>query len=164
MNETSLYRPNVGIVVFSRAGRVWLGKRVNAGGPHTWQFPQGGVDADEDLEAAARRELYEETGMVSVSLLARIESPIRYDFPPGFKGSKAGRGFKGQSQSWFAFRFEGEDSEVNLNAHPPAEFEAWRWASLDEAADLVVPFKREAYLKVVEAFAPLALEHRDAEG
>jgi putative (di)nucleoside polyphosphate hydrolase len=151
--DLSHYRENVGIVVFDREGRVWLGRRARARGPHNWQFPLGGVDPGEDLEAAARRELREETGIVSVRLLDRTPGWIAYDFPVEFEGSKKARGFKGQKQVWFAFRFEGEDSEIDLDACPPAEFEAWRWASLSEAADLVVPFKRDAYLAVVAAFA-----------
>jgi putative (di)nucleoside polyphosphate hydrolase len=158
--EPGAYRENVGVAVFDRQGRVWLGKRANTGGPHTWQFPQGGVDPGEDLEAAARRELFEETGIVSVSLLARIEGWISYDFPEDFQGSKKARGYRGQKQAWFAFLFEGDEAEVNLEAHPPAEFEAWRWADLQEAADLVVPFKRDAYLQVIAAFAPVAAERR----
>lgn len=152
------YRENVGIVVFNREGRVWLGKRARSRGEFAWQFPQGGVDAGEDLEVAARRELYEETGLRSVRLLARIEDWIAYDFPPDFQGSKKARGYRGQRQAWFAFLFEGDDAEVDLAAVPPQEFEAWRWAELHETADLVVPFKRAAYRQVIAAFAPVAVE------
>lgn len=152
--STLPYRDNVGVVVFNHAGQVWLGKRLHTSGSRTWQFPQGGVDPGEDLEAAARRELYEETGLTSVSLLGRIVDWIAYDFPEEVQGSKKGRGFRGQRQAWFAFRFEGRDEEVDLLAHPPQEFEEWRWADLAEAPDLVVPFKREAYLQVIAAFGP----------
>jgi putative (di)nucleoside polyphosphate hydrolase len=163
VNDPALYRENVGVVVFNRDGKVWLGRRIHTQGMHSWQFPQGGVDPGEDLEAAARRELYEETGIRSVSLLAQSEGWIHYDFPPGFTGSKAARGFKGQRQAWFAFLFEGDDAEVDLTAVPPQEFQEWRWADIDEAPDLVIDFKRDAYLRVIELFAPLAVE-RAAQG
>jgi putative (di)nucleoside polyphosphate hydrolase len=156
MTDLSQYRPNVGVVLFHPDGRVWLGRRAHTPPPHNWQFPQGGVDDGEDLEAAARRELAEETGATSVTYLARTQDWIAYDFPPGHGGSKAWRGWKGQKQVWFAFRFEGQDAEFNLNAHGKPEFEAWRWASLDETPDLIVPFKRVAYEAVVEAFRSLA--------
>ena len=150
------YRPNVGVVLFHPDGRVWLGRRVATPGPYNWQFPQGGVDAGEDLEAAARRELVEETGATSVSLLGRTDGWIAYDFPAGYQGSKAARGWRGQKQVWFALRFDGDEAEFDLSAHPPAEFDAWRWGHLDEAVGLVVPFKRPAYEIVVRAFAVFA--------
>jgi putative (di)nucleoside polyphosphate hydrolase len=152
--DLELYRPNVGVVLFHPDGRVWLGKRANTAGPHTWQFPQGGVDKGEDLLAAAKRELQEETGVASTSYLGATGGWITYDFPEGWSGSKAAKGWRGQRQVWFAFRFDGEDAEVDLHAHAPPEFEAWRWGELDEAPDLVVPFKRDAYEKVVAAFRP----------
>ncbi len=155
MSDTGPYRENVGVVVFNRDGKVWLGKRINTRGPYSWQFPQGGVDAGEDLEAAARRELYEETGIAAVSPLARTDGWITYDFPPKFKGPKAARGFLGQRQVWFAFRFTGEDAEVDLKAHHEIEFDRWRWADLHETQDLVVHFKRDAYAQVIAAFEHL---------
>lgn len=154
--ESGLYRPNVGIVVFNARGRVWLGHRAGSRPAYSWQFPQGGVDPGEDLEDAARRELQEETGIRSVRLLGRTQDWVSYDFPADAKGSKAARGFKGQTQIWFAFRFLGQDSEVDLQAHPPPEFDRWRWAKLADAARLVVPFKRDAYRQVIKTFEPFA--------
>jgi len=156
IRDLTLYRPNVGVVVFCPLGRVWLGRRAGTEGPHNWQFPQGGVDDGEDLETAARRELHEETGLLSVELLGRTEDWIAYDFPTGWTGSKAMRGWKGQKQVWFAYRFTGADEEVKLDLHQPPEFDAWRWASLQEAPALVIPFKRPTYEHVVQAFAPFA--------
>ena len=155
-----LYRPNVGIVVFDASGHVWLGRRADTRTSHNWQFPQGGVDPGEDLLEAARRELQEETGITSVSLLARADGWIRYDFPPDVLELKVARGFVGQRQAWFAFRFEGTDAEIDLGVHSHPEFETWRWAGLHEALELVVPFKRDAYAKVIAAFEHLAVEAR----
>lgn len=151
------YRPNVGVVLFNDAGRVWYGLRAGfPDGPGAWQFPQGGVDPGEDFEAAARRELFEETGVRSVEVLGRTEGWIAYAFPEAYAAAGAARGFLGQKQKWFAFRFTGEDAEVDLKAHGPVEFDAWRWGRLDEACDLVTPFKRTAYEQVVKAFARFA--------
>ena len=152
------HRPNVGVVLFHPDGRVWFGRRAGVPGPHNWQFPQGGVDEGEDLFAAALRELEEETGVTSVQVLGRTEGWIAYDFPPQFAYEKAVRGWKGQKQAWFALRFIGEEAEIRLDRHHEVEFDAWRWGRLDAAPQLVIPFKRAAYEKVVEAFQTFAGE------
>ena len=157
MPDLSLYRPNVGVVLFNRDGRVWYGRRAHTPGPWNWQFPQGGVDDGEDLEAAARRELEEETGVTSVEPLAETGDWILYDFPPeAMNNAKAWRGFRGQRQKWFAFRLTGPESEIDLERHDEVEFEDWRWGDLSDACDLIVPFKRAAYEQVVAAFARFA--------
>ena len=154
--DVSRYRPNVGVVLFNRRGEVWLGRRVHGRGPRNWQFPQGGIDPGEELEAAARRELYEETGVRSVEPLGRVEDWITYDFPPAVMRRGDARGFKGQRQAWLAMRFTGEDSEVDLTAVPPAEFDRWRWATLEQAEELVVPFKAATYARVTAEFRRFA--------
>jgi len=150
--DLSLYRSNVGVVLFNEAGQVWLGRRIHTPGPFNWQFPQGGVDKGEDLLSAARRELAEETGVVSTRFLNRTDDWITYDFPEDYRGSKLARGWRGQKQVWFAMRFTGAEAEINLYAHHNVEFDDWRWAPIDEAPQLVVPFKRTAYETVVHAF------------
>jgi putative (di)nucleoside polyphosphate hydrolase len=149
------FRPNVGIVLARRDGKVWLGRRADTPGPRNWQFPQGGVDVGEALEDAALRELREETGARSVSFLARTHDWIAYRFPAGYRRSKAARGWLGQKQIWFAFRFNGEDSEFDLATHDEIEFDRWRWAAADEALDSVADFKRETYRHVISTFRSL---------
>jgi putative (di)nucleoside polyphosphate hydrolase len=148
----SRYRPNVGVVLMRADGKVWLGRRAGTPGPHNWQFPQGGVDDGEALLDAALRELREETGVTSATLLGRTDDWIAYAFPPGHDGKKAARGWKGQKQIWFAFRFTGDDSEIDLTAHGDIEFDAWLWADLEDALTSVVAFKRPTYRQVIETF------------
>lgn len=156
------YRPCVGIVLLSPSGRVFVGERHGgeeaAGMPKPWQLPQGGIDDKEDPAEAARRELYEETGIHTVSLLAEAPEWLRYDLPPELVG-KAWKGrYRGQIQKWFAFRFDGDETEIDVrnppDGHKP-EFASWRWEDIERLPDLVVPFKREVYEKIVAIFRPL---------
>jgi putative (di)nucleoside polyphosphate hydrolase len=114
------------------------------------------VDEGEALEAAARRELTEETGARSITYLGRTDGWIAYDFPENHGGPKAFRGWRGQKQVWFAFRFDGEEAEFDLQAHGEPEFDDWRWGYLEDAVELIVPFKRAAYETLARAFAGFA--------
>lgn len=132
------------MIVRNRDGHVWLGKRIGDT-KNYWQFPQGGVEASEDVRITATRELYEETGMQSITLLAHTEQPIAYQFPDEIARSAYGGHYAGQEMTWFLFSFHGEDSEINLTVTTHAEFDAWRWTTLDFALDHVISFKRDAY-------------------
>lgn len=163
--DTLNYRPCVGIMLFNSAGLVFVGRRRAKGIPesqrpsHEWQMPQGGIDEGEDPYQAALRELREETNISSTTFLAESPDWYSYDLPGGpTKKIWKGR-FQGQRQKWFALRFEGEDSEIDIEkpagGHRP-EFDAWRWEEIGRLPELIVPFKRQVYEKVVETFGHLA--------
>ena len=158
------YRDCVGIAVFNAEGRVFVGRRKPEGDPEhlsvsdsPWQMPQGGIDKGETPLDAAWRELYEETSIRTADLIVEAPDWIYYDLPDEALGIALRGKYRGQRQRWFAFRFTGEDAEIDVlapggGAHP-AEFDRWRWEELEKTPDLIVAFKREAYLQVVEAFS-----------
>jgi putative (di)nucleoside polyphosphate hydrolase len=150
-----LYRPNVGIVLARGDGRVWLGRRAGTSGAYNWQFPQGGVDEGESLEAAAQRELHEETGATSVTLIGRTRDWISYEFPRTYRRSRPAQDWIGQKRIGFLFRFDGQDNEFDIAAQDTPEFDEWRWAEPEEALSQVVPFKTATYTAMLEVLGPL---------
>ena len=165
MSSEKPYRPNVGIALFNSAGQVLIGRRFKDDGPEIilpgleWQMPQGGIDAGEDPRQAVMRELWEETGAVSAEYLAET-GWMTYEFP-SYDGPATHRlaKFRGQRQKWFALRFTGKDDEIDPltpRNGQPAEFDAWRWEPMKNLPELIVPFKRPVYERVVKEFSNLA--------
>ena len=151
------------MMVINRAGLVFIGRRTD--GPehvdatNVWQMPQGGIDEDEDSYEAALRELYEETSIRSVQKLGEIAQWLTYDLPSEV-AKKAWKGkYRGQKQKWYALRFTGKESEINIDdpggGHKP-EFVEWRWVEMRELPGLVIPFKRQTYERVVKEFERFA--------
>jgi len=148
------YRLGVGIALFNGENKVFVAQRIDNPGP-AWQMPQGGIDKNEKPLDAAWRELHEETGIRSAELLAESKDWLRYDLPADLAGRLWKGRYRGQEQKWFAFRFTGKESEIDI-AGPNPEFSAWKWVALKETPNLIVPFKRSLYDQVVQEFARLA--------
>ncbi|MES2753743.1 MAG: RNA pyrophosphohydrolase [Pseudomonadota bacterium] len=151
-HENLPYRPCAGVMLINRDRCVFVGQRLD-NVVEAWQMPQGGIDDGEDAEAAAVREVGEETGIAphKLRLIAAAPGEFYYDLPADLIG-KIWRGkYRGQRQKWFLFAFEGDDSDVDI-ATPHPEFRAWKWADVDELPELIVPFKRQLYRDVIAAF------------
>lgn len=154
-DDEHLYRRGVGIMLLNSAGKVWVGKRIDHRS-EAWQMPQGGMDEGEEPWTTALRELEEETGITPdlVELIGEAPERLRYDLPEELQGKFWKGRFRGQQQNWFLCRFLGEDADVNIATDRP-EFEGWKWVEPAQLPDLIVPFKKELYRRLLRDFADL---------
>jgi len=143
------YRNGVGIMIFNDQKKIFVGKRID--NQEAWQMPQGGVDEDEDFETAAKRELFEETGIQSIRIVQSSKQEFIYDLPNHLLGKIWKGKYKGQKQKWFLMKFLGPDSEINISQKHP-EFNEWKWVDLDELPRLIVPFKKKLYESIIKEF------------
>jgi putative (di)nucleoside polyphosphate hydrolase len=147
------YRQNVGVMLMNADGHVFVGQRLDNPGP-AWQLPQGGIDKGASPRDAALRELEEETGVPAhlVNIAAETEDWLPYDLPHDLVPRIWKGRYRGQEQKWFLLRFTGSDRDVNIETEHP-EFSRWRWMAPSDLVDNIVPFKRDVYTRVLDAFA-----------
>lgn len=147
------YRDGVGIMLLNADGKVFTGQRLDSK-LEAWQMPQGGIDPGETPVETAFRELAEETGVTKAEVIAEARDWLFYDLPDELIGTIWKGRYAGQRQKWFVMRFLGTDADVDIaTAHP--EFRNWRWSTLAELADMIVPFKRDLYAAVLAEFGHL---------
>ena len=132
---------------------MFVGERIDT--PGSWQMPQGGIDSGENIETAFFREMREEIGTDMATILKVMDRPLRYELPSPLQQKLWDGQYRGQEQIWVAGRFLGSDSDIKIDAHNPPEFQQWKWVSLDQVIDMIVPFKRDTYSAVIEAFRNL---------
>jgi putative (di)nucleoside polyphosphate hydrolase len=153
-HEDLPYRPAVGVMLINREGLVFVGKRIDQT-VEGWQMPQGGIDDGETPVEAALRELEEEIGTRKAQFLRELDEWLSYDLPAHLLGVALRGRYRGQRQKWLAMRFLGEDSDITVNTADP-EFEEWKWLAIEALPRLIVPFKRDTYMKVIAVFRDLA--------
>lgn len=148
------YRPAVGIMLINRGGLIFAGRRVDQT-VEGWQMPQGGIDGNETPAEAGLRELKEEVGTDKAVILREMDEWLCYDLPAHLLGVALHGRFRGQKQKWLAMRFTGKAGDIDIKTEHP-EFAAFKWLPMDELPNLIVPFKRDTYKKVIAAFRDLA--------
>lgn len=146
------YRSNVGIMMVNKTGYIFVGQRLD-NNQNAWQMPQGGIDAGEDPETAAYRELLEETGVnqQNVRFLASSSRWLSYDLPEDLIPTLWNGKFRGQKQKWFLFKFLGKNGDINIATEHP-EFSKWKWISKENLLEEIVPFKKSVYENVLKEF------------
>ncbi len=153
MDITKLpYRPCVGIMLVNQEGLVFVAKRIDSE-LEAWQMPQGGIDDGEASDVAAFRELEEETGVTSATIIAESHAWHPYDIPADMVPKVWGGKYRGQKQKWFLMRFEGVNADINIETEEP-EFSKWQWVEPHTLPNLIVPFKRDLYTTIVAEFSP----------
>ena len=147
-------RTGVGIAVLNSQSKVFVGKRKD--NPFDkWQMPQGGVDTDEPLLQAMKRELLEETSIKNIEILKEFDQWLEYELPENLIGKIWKGKYRGQKQKWFVVKFLGDDSEININTKN-AEFIEWKWINIDFLPDLIVRFKKHVYEKILVELKKIA--------
>ena len=138
-------------MLLNRQGEVFVGRRIDMPTLPAWQMPQGGIDRGETPAKAALRELKEEIGTDRAEILDESRAWLKYELPAELACKVFGGRYCGQKQKWFAMRFIGEDSDIDLDtAHP--EFDRWQWVAPYRLPELIVPFKRQLYLDILAEF------------
>jgi putative (di)nucleoside polyphosphate hydrolase len=140
-------RTGVGIAILNSKNKVFVGKRKD--NPFDkWQMPQGGVNSNEPLLTALKRELEEETSIKNIEILSELNQWLEYELPENLIGKIWKGKYRGQKQKWFIVRFTGLESEININTKCP-EFIEWKWIDMNLLPDLIVKFKKHIYKDVL---------------
>jgi putative (di)nucleoside polyphosphate hydrolase len=145
------YRSAVGVMLLSRTGEVFVARRIDMPMLPAWQMPQGGIDPGETPVQAALRELKEEIGTDKAEILGESRTWLKYDLPVELAGGVWGGRHRGQRQKWFAMRFTGNDTDIDLATDHP-EFDAWKWILPERLPEVIVPFKRQLYIDILAEF------------
>ncbi len=156
--ENLPYRSGVGIMLLNQQGWVLIAQRRDMPS-ETWQMPQGGLKKGEPPDQGAFRELKEEIGTDNAVILAETQEWLTYEFPNRLIPQLWGGRYRGQEQKWFVMRFCGNDDEINIHTENP-EFSAWKWVPMAELINLIVPFKRPLYQRLVDNFSHLVAEQK----
>lgn len=146
------YRRNVAAIIFNPKGKIFIALRHDLAKEGIWSFPQGGIDHNENPREAIKRELLEEIGTDQIEVLEEHPEWLAYDFPPNVLLNPLKGKFKGQTQKWFAVRFTGKDSDINLDSDVEKEFDEWKWIDITELEYIKTGYKHDIYRDISEYF------------
>lgn len=151
------YRLGVGLMILNDKAEAFVGKRIDTR-TASWQMPQGGIDHGESVEQAVFREMQEEIGNNFGKIIAQTKQWYSYDIPEYLIPRLWDGQYKGQKQKWFLIKYEGNDQDINIQSNENPEFLEWKWIQLQELPEVIVSFKRDLYISVIEEFRDEILE------
>lgn len=137
VGHRTLLQVGASVIVEDAQGRVLLQLRSD---DPSWAYAGGSVELDEKVEAAAKRELFEETGLIARSLeLLGIFSgeEMHYTYPNGDEVSNVD----------VVFICRDYTGELKCQA---GEVEALRFFSIDRLPDRIFPPNRPAVQAYLE--------------
>ena len=150
-NNVLPFRPGVGLMILNKENKVFVGKRIDTRKEY-WQMPQGGIDHNETAKDAVMREMLEEIGTNNATILAKTKKEYSYLIPEYLIPKLWGGQYKGQNQIWFLIQYLGTNTEISLDHHSHPEFSEWQWVDIEKLPQIVIPFKRDLYISVIEEF------------
>ena len=156
INNKLPLRTGVGIVLLNNENKIFVGKRIDSEEGDYWQLPQGGVNENENLLDAAKRELEEETSVKTARVIKELDNWLIYDLPENLLGKIWKGKYRGQKQKWYIMKFLGENDEINIKTKKP-EFLDWKWIDISILPTIAVSFKVELYEKLKKELNSLSL-------
>ena len=140
------FRKGIGAIVLDKKGNIIVFQRNDY--KDNWQGPEGGIDENETVIDALKRELWEEIGLSSekYEILKETKDFIRYKF------EKPSMGFDGQDKKFFLIKLISEPNFKFDNKEDEIEFSNFKIIEAKEMIKLAPTFKKEVYLKVLEEF------------
>ena len=156
INNKLPLRTGVGIVLLNNENKIFVGKRIDSEEGDYWQLPQGGVNENENLLDAAKRELEEETSVKTARVIKELDNWLIYDLPENLLGKIWNGKYRGQKQKWFIMKFLGKTKEINIKTKDP-EFSDWKWIEFLDLPKVAIDFKVNIYKKLREELNLLSL-------
>lgn len=153
------YRPGVGMMILNDKLEVFVGKRIDTK-TEAWQMPQGGIDDGENPSESVLREMREEIGTDKAEIISETKQWYHYDLPFYLIGKLWNGRYRGQRQKWYLLKYFGNDQDINIESEHP-EFSIWKWVKIEELPQIIVPFKKNLYISVMEEFRDIILSLKD---
>ena len=139
-NKYMAPRDSAGGIIVNTEGKIVLVEQHG----NSWSFPKGGIEAGETELDAAKREIFEETGITDILLIEKLGSYERYSIGPHGRGETMEWGLRKRT----IFLFTTKTYEVDMSSID-TEVTKVRCFTIDEALEYLTHPKDVAFLELV---------------